>query len=75
MAIIEARDLSKSYTVVKNKKQFLKSLIAPQKEIVHAVNNIDLHIHKAAKRVREADWCSIWQSKSVVVGFTGKRFL
>lgn len=48
MAIIEARGLSKSYTVVKNKKQFLKSLFAPQKEIIHAVNNIDLHIEKGA---------------------------
>lgn len=48
MAIIEARNLSKSYTVIKNKKQFLKSLFAPQKEIVHAVNSIDLHIDKGA---------------------------
>ncbi len=48
MAIIEARDLSKSYTVIKNKKQFLKSLFAPQKEIIHAVNNIDLNIEKGA---------------------------
>lgn len=48
MAIIEARNLSKSYTVVKNKKQFLKSLFAPQKEIIHAVNSIDLNIEKGA---------------------------
>ncbi len=48
MAIIEAKNLSKNYTVIKNRKQRLKSLIAPQKEIVHAVNNIDLHIEQGA---------------------------
>lgn len=48
MGIIEASNLSKSYTIVKNKKKIIQSLIAPQKEIVHAVNNIDLNIEKGA---------------------------
>lgn len=48
MAIIEAKDLSKNYIVIKNKKKFLESLIAPQREIVHAVNNINLNIEKGA---------------------------
>lgn len=46
MAIIEVKNLSKSYTVVKNKG--LKSLIMPQKEIIHAVNSIDLNIEEGA---------------------------
>lgn len=46
MSIIEAVNLSKSYTVVKNKNQHLKSLFMPQKEIVQAVNNINLAIEK-----------------------------
>ena len=48
MAIIEAKNLSKNYTVIKNKKHFFKSLIAPQKEIVHAVKGIDLNIENGA---------------------------
>lgn len=44
MCIIEAVNLSKSYTVVKNKNQHLKSLFVPQKEIVQAVNSINLNI-------------------------------
>ena len=48
MAIIEAKNLSKSYTVVKNKNKGMKSLIMPQKEIIHAVNNIDLNIEQGA---------------------------
>lgn len=46
MCIIEAVNLSKSYTVVKNKNQHLKSLFVPQKEIVQAVNSINLNIKK-----------------------------
>ena len=46
MCIIEAVNLSKSYTVVKNKNQHLKSLFIPQKEIVQAVNSINLNIKK-----------------------------
>lgn len=46
MSIIEAVNLSKSYTVVKNKNQHLKSLFMPQKEIVQAVNSINLAIEK-----------------------------
>lgn len=48
MTIIEAKDLSKKYTVIKNKKKFLESLVAPQKEIIYAVNNINLNIEKGA---------------------------
>lgn len=46
MCIIEAVNLSKSYTVVKNKNQHLKNLFVPQKEIVQAVNSINLDIKK-----------------------------
>ncbi len=46
MCIIEAVNLSKSYTVVKNKNHHLKSLFVPQKEIVQAVNGINLNIKK-----------------------------
>lgn len=46
MAIIEANNLCKSYTIVKNKKSGLKGLIAPEKEILEAVNNIDLSIEQ-----------------------------
>lgn len=46
MAIIEANNLCKSYTIVKNKKSGLKGLIAPEKEILKAVNNIDLSIEQ-----------------------------
>lgn len=46
MSIIEAVNLSKRYTVVKNKNQHLKSLFMPQKEIVQAVNSINLAIEK-----------------------------
>ncbi len=48
MGIIEAKNLSKSYTIVKNKSKGLRSLIMPQKEIVHAVNNINLNIEQGA---------------------------
>lgn len=48
MAIIEAKNLSKSYTVVKNKNRGLKSLLMPQKEIIHAVKGIDLSIEQGA---------------------------
>lgn len=48
MTIIEAKDLSKKYTVIKNKKKFLESLIAPKKEIICAVNNINLNIEEGA---------------------------
>lgn len=46
MSIIEAINLSKHYTVVKNKNQHLKSLFMPQKEIVQAVDSINLNIEK-----------------------------
>ena len=48
MAIIEASNLCKNYTIVKNKKNGLKGLIHPEKEIVHAVKNIDLCIKQGA---------------------------
>ena len=48
MAIIEASNLCKNYTIVKNKKNGLKGLIHPEKEIVHAVKNIDLCIEQGA---------------------------
>lgn len=48
MSIIEAVNLSKSYTVIKNKDQHLKRLFIPQKEIVHAVNGINLNIEQGA---------------------------
>ena len=48
MAIIEASNLCKNYIIVKNKKNGLKGLIHPEKEIVHAVKNIDLCIEQGA---------------------------
>ena len=48
MAIIEARNLCKNYTIVKNKKTGLQALLRPEKEIVHAVKNIDLCIEQGA---------------------------
>ncbi len=48
MAIIEARNFCKNYTIVKNKNTGLKGLIHPEKEIVHAVKNIDLCIEQGA---------------------------
>lgn len=48
MSIVEATNLSKSYTVVKNKNNHLKSLFMPQKEIQHAVKGINLSIEKGA---------------------------
>ena len=48
MSVIEAVNLSKSYTVDKNKNHRLKRLFMPQKEIVHAVNGINLNIEKGA---------------------------
>lgn len=48
MFAIEALNLSKSYTVVKNKEHILESLFRPQKEIVNAVKGIDLKVEKGA---------------------------
>lgn len=48
MSVIEAVNLSKSYSVVKNKDNRLKRLFIPQKEIVHAVNGINLNIEQGA---------------------------
>lgn len=48
MSVIEAVNLSKSYMVDKNKKHNIKNLFMPQKEIVYAVNSINLNIEKGA---------------------------
>lgn len=48
MSLIEVKNLSKNYTVIKNKNQWLRSLFMPQKDIVYAVKNIDLHIERGA---------------------------
>ena len=48
MSIIEVTNLSKSYTIVKNKGGIIKSLLAPQKETVQAVNQISMSIEKGA---------------------------
>lgn len=48
MSLIEVKNLSKNYTITKNKNQWLRSLFMPQKDIVYAVKNIDLHIERGA---------------------------
>lgn len=48
MSIIEVTNLSKNYTIVKNKGGIIKSLLAPQKEIIQAVNHINMNIEKGA---------------------------
>ena len=48
MSVIEVKDLSKCYTITRNKKQWFRNLFMPQKETVYAVKNIDLQIEKGA---------------------------
>lgn len=48
MSIIEVTNLSKSYTIKKNKGGIIKSLLAPQKEIIQAVNHINMNIEKGS---------------------------
>ena len=48
MSVIEVKDLSKCYTITRNKKQWFRNLFMPQKETVYAVKNINLQIEKGA---------------------------